>query len=107
MSFFTLETAPVEHPVTGDRLVALPTVLAAVVGGLLAWWINRAADRRRAAAEGEMQILKTLEFLTGVPRVARLELEYWRACLRVCPERCSFRFRSTLSILASCCSSTS
>jgi hypothetical protein len=49
---------------TGDFAVAVATVVAAIVGGL-AWWINHATDRRRAANERELQILKALEFLTG------------------------------------------
>lgn len=49
----------------GDQLVASATLLAALLGGILAWWINRAADRRRSSSEREAQILKALEFLTG------------------------------------------
>lgn len=60
----------------GDLLVALATVVAAIVGGALALFINQAADKRRTANEKaaeqrrraddhEAQILKALEFLTG------------------------------------------
>lgn len=55
----------VDTNLAGDVAVAVATLLAAVVGGILAWWINRAADRRRTASEREVQILKALEFLTG------------------------------------------
>ncbi|MGO8377712.1 hypothetical protein ACC745_18645 [Rhizobium ruizarguesonis] len=49
----------------GDFAVAGATVVAAIVGAALAWWINVATDRRRSANERELQILKALEFLTG------------------------------------------
>ncbi|RVJ45867.1 hypothetical protein CN176_03520 [Sinorhizobium medicae] len=55
----------VDTNLAGDVAVAVATLLAALVGGILAWWINRAADRRRTASERELQILKALEFLTG------------------------------------------
>ena len=48
-----------------EVLAPAATVLAAMVAGFIAWWINRATDRRRAANERELQILKALEFLTG------------------------------------------
>jgi hypothetical protein len=44
---------------------AFATLLAAILAGAIAWWINRAADRRRVASEREERILKALEFLTG------------------------------------------
>ncbi|MDW9534140.1 hypothetical protein CN138_33645 [Sinorhizobium meliloti] len=55
----------VDTNLAGDVAVAVATLLAAVVGGILVWWINRAAGRRRTASEREVQILKALEFLTG------------------------------------------
>jgi hypothetical protein len=60
----------------GNALVALATLVATIVGALLAWWLNDAAETRRAKSESdaevrrakseeETKVLAALQYLTG------------------------------------------